>query len=124
MRERLRQQLSDVEDDVWDAGEKDDLLGWALRRLNYKNPRPLDIEAANQIITLVADDYYYSLDASIISVERVDLYDADSNSLGPITAWEVAGDLLSGTGKIHISPSIVEGWVGGSVHLEATAATT
>lgn len=120
MRERLRQQLSDVDDQTWDAGEKDDLLKWAIRRLNYKNPRDLDPETATYQITLVADDYYYSIDSSVTGVKRVDLYTSDGDAVGTITAWEVTGDLLSGSAKLHVAPAIVEGYAGGEVWLYAT----
>lgn len=120
MRERLRQQLSDVDDDTWDAGEKDDLLRWALRRMNYRTPRPLDPETAAQQITLVTDTYFYAVDSGIRNVERAALYDAEGDYMTMLDAWEVSGDILSGTAKIHIAPAIVEGFVGGSVHLYAS----
>lgn len=120
MRERLRQQLSDVNDDTWDAGEKDDLLLWAMRRMNYKVPRPLDPNATAQVISLVTDTYFYSIDSTIRNVERVALYDDQGDYNGTITAWEVSGDILKGTGQIHIAPALVEGWVGGEVHLYAS----
>ena len=120
LRERLRQQLSDVDDDTWDAGEKDDLIGWALRRLNYKNPLPLDPEGANQNITLVADDYYYALNAAIMSVEKVELYNEDSDAIGFITSWQVTGDIISGDAQIYVAPAIVEGYAGGSLRIYGT----
>lgn len=120
MRERLRQQLSDVDDATWDAGEKDDLLDWAVRRLNYKVPRPIDPTDATAEITLVADTYWYSIDSSIVNVERVTILDADGDEMGRITAWETTGDIVSGTGKIHIAPSIVEIWVGGTARIYGT----
>lgn len=120
MRERLRQQLSDVDDDTWDAGEKDDLLKWALRKLNYRTPRPLDPETATQQITLVADTYFYAIDSGIRQVFKVVLYNSDGDLVGRINNWEASGDLLSGTGKIHIAPTVVESFAGGEVHLYAT----
>lgn len=120
LRERLRQQLSDVDDDTWDAGEKDDLIGWALRRLNYKNPLPLDPEGANQNITLVADDYYYALNAAIMSVEKVELYNEDSDAIGFITSWQVTGDIIGGDAQIYVAPAIVEGYAGGSLRIYGT----
>lgn len=120
MRERLRQQLSDVDDDTWDAGEKDDLLYWALRRLNAKVPRPLDPTVSAQQITLVADTYYYALDSGVRNVEKVLLYDADGDYVTTITAWVVVGDLLNGTAKIHISPQVVDSYATGAVHLYAS----
>ena len=120
MRERLRQQLSDVEDDVWDAGEKDDLLKWAMRRLNYKTPRPLDPEDATQQITLVTTDYFYAIDASIISVEHIDIYDTEGDFASRVTAWEIVGDLLTGAAKVHIAPQLVESWIGGTLYINGT----
>jgi hypothetical protein len=120
MRERLRQQLSDVDDATWDAGEKDDLLAWGIRRLNNKVPRPLDPETSTYQVTLVADTYWYSIPAAMNSIERVTIHDADGDEVGRITAWESTGDIISGTGKIHVAPSLVEGYVGGTVWLYGT----
>lgn len=108
MRARLRTQLADVDDEVWDAGEKDDLLTWAVRRLNQRLNRPLDPEATEQQITLVADDFFYAIDAGITHVNRVDLIDTNSNEVGEILGWEVTGDLVAGTAKLHVAPRIVD----------------
>lgn len=115
MRERLRQQLSDVDDATWDAGEKDDLLNWALRRLNYKVPRALD--PSSYTITLVADTYWYAVPAALTSLERVVIVDADGDEVGRTVSWELVGDILGGTAKIHVAPAIVEGYVGGELWL-------
>jgi len=108
MRARLRTQLADTDDDVWDAGEKDDLLTWAVRRLNQRVNRPLDPDAAAQKITLVADTYFYAIDAGITHVNRIDMIDTASNEMGEILGWEVTGSLVSGTAKLHVSPRIVD----------------
>lgn len=108
MRARLRTQLADVDDEVWDAGEKDDLLTWAVRRLNQRLTRPLDPENSEQQITIVADDYFYAIDTGITHVNRVDLIDTNSNEVGEILGWEVVGDLVAGTAKLHVSPRIVD----------------
>jgi hypothetical protein len=108
MRARLRTQLADTEDEVWDAGEKDDLLTWAVRRLNQRVIRALDPDASAQKITLVADTYFYAIDSGITQVSRVDLIDTNSNEVGEILGWEVTGDLVAGTAKMHVSPRIVD----------------
>lgn len=121
MREHLRQQLSDVEDLTWDAGEKADLLLWATRRISYKAPRlqnPFD--SSNQH-TLVSGTYTYAINANTKAVQKVTLYDADGDYQTTITAWEIVGDITLGTAKIHVAPSIVEGWAGGYIQLYATA---
>jgi hypothetical protein len=121
MREALRQQLSDVNDDTWDAGEKENLLLWAMRRLNYKAPRPQNPESTGQVITLVADTYFYDINSDTRNVHKAVLYDADGSLVGRVTAWEVVGDLLLGTADIQVAPSIVETWVGGTLHLYSSA---
>ena len=117
MRNRLRQQLSDVDDATWDAGEKDDLLGWAMRRLNRRVVRPLDPRAAAQTITLVSGTEFYSIDSSITHVYAVDWVDTNSNEMGEITGWEVTGDLASGTAKLRINEQF--GKAGGTLYLNA-----
>lgn len=108
MRARLRTQLADVDDEVWGAGEKDDLLSWAVRRLNQRLTRPLDPTASAQKITIVADTYFYSIDSGITHVNRVDLIDTNSNEVGEVLGWEVVGDLVAGNGQLHVSPQIVD----------------
>ena len=54
MRQRLRDALYDVDDVTWNAGEKDDILGMAVRRLTQRLPRPLDPTVSAQLITLVS----------------------------------------------------------------------
>ena len=120
MRARLRSQLYDVEDETWSAGEKDDVLLWSVRKLNKRLNRPLDPEATAQNITLVTDTYFYAIDSTITSVVRVDLYNSSGDALGPLEAgWETVGDLVTGNGKLHLSPTTVEATVGGSVRMTA-----
>lgn len=110
MRDRLRDALSDTDDAVWSAGEKDDILKWSVRRLNQRLGRPLDPTAAAQTVTLVSSTYYYSIDSGITHVFRVDWVDTNGDEVGPIGqgSWEVVGDLVSGTAQLHVSPTIVE----------------
>jgi len=107
MRARLRTQLADTEDEVWDAGEKDDLLTWAVRRLNQRINRPLDPDASTQKITLVASTYFYAIDSGITHISRVDLLDTASNEMGEVLGWEVTGDLIAGTAKLRVATAIV-----------------
>jgi hypothetical protein len=110
MREELRDVLSDADDETWSAGEKDQLLQWAVRRLNQRNPRPLDPEVSTQQITLVSEDYYYAVDPVITHVNQVFWVDSDGNERGYLKpgSWEVVGDMMLGTAKLHVSPDIVE----------------
>lgn len=117
MRNRLRQQLADVDDSTWDAGEKDDLLEWAVRRLNQRLNRPLDPEDVAQQIPLVSGDYFYDIDAGVTHVNKVDMVDTSGNEIGYIEGWEVVGDLVAGNGKLHVSPYLVE--AGGTLRLYA-----
>lgn len=120
MRNRLRQQLSDVDDETWDAGEKDDLLGWAMRRLNRRVVRPLDPRSATCTITLVSGTEFYSIDSDITHVYDVDWVGtsaAGSPEYGAITGWEVVGDLASGTAKLRVNEDY--GYAGGTLYLNA-----
>jgi hypothetical protein len=115
MRARLRTQLADTEDEVWDAGEKDDLLTWAVRRLNQRVNRPLDPDASAQKITLVADTYFYAIDAGLTHVNKIEMVDTSSNEMGEVLGWEVTGSLISGTAKLHVSPQLVN--MGGTLRI-------
>lgn len=117
LREELRDVLSDADDETWSAGEKDQLLTWAVRRLNQRNPRPLDPENATQQITLVSEDYYYAIDSSITHVNQVFYVDTNGDEGGYLRpgSWEVVGDLMAGTAKLHVSPYIVE--AGGTLRI-------
>jgi hypothetical protein len=118
MRARLRDQLNDTEDETWNAGEKDEILTWAVRRLNQRLNRPLDPEGTGQQITLVDEDYFYAIDSGITHVSRVDWVDSLSQERSDIAGgWEVVGDLMAGNAKLHVSPTIVS--AGGTLRLTA-----
>lgn len=117
MRNRLRQQLSDVDDATWDAGEKDDLLGWAMRRLNRRVVRKLDPRSATCTITLVSGTFFYSLNAAITHVYAVDWVDSDGDERGEVGGWEVVGDILAGSAKIRVNPQFT--YAGGYLYINA-----
>lgn len=124
MRDRLRDQLSDADDETWSGAEKDEILLWSVRRLNQRLGRPLDPEDTEQNITLVSEDYFYSIDTGITHISRVDYLDSDGYDYGPIGhgSWEVVGDLVAGTAKLHVAPVIVE--QGGTLRLVASGRFT
>lgn len=113
MRDRLRDKLRDADDSVWSAGEKDEILQWAVRRLAQRVMRPLDPETYT--VTLVSETYYYTLSADVINLSRVDLVDSNGDDFGPVEGWELVSDFHSGLGKLHVSPNVVE--QGGTLHL-------
>jgi hypothetical protein len=116
MRDRLRDSLYDVDDETWNAGEKDDILDMAVRRLSRRLPRPIDPEDASASITLATTDYYYAIDAGFQSVDGVFYVDSNSDDVGYMkSGWEVVGDIWAGTAKLHIAPKLVEN--GGTVRL-------
>lgn len=116
MRDRLRDVLYDVDDETWNAGEKDDILDMAVRRLSRRLPRPIDPEDASASITLVSEDYYYAIDAGFQSVDRVFYVDSQSDDVGYVErGWEVVGDIWAGTAKLHVAPRVVEN--GGTLRL-------
>jgi len=101
--------------DVWSRTEKNDLLTYALARLYPRLSRELDPESTT--ITLVANDYFYSLPTGVMAVSSVDWVDTDSNEMGPIGlgSWEVVGSPILGTAKLHVSPVIAN--QGGTLRL-------
>jgi hypothetical protein len=119
MRRRLRDALYDVEDDTWSAGEKDDILKMAVRRLSQRLPRPLDPTVAAQTITLVSETYFYAIDSGITNVERVFYINSDSDRVGYMRAgWEVVGDLRAGTAKLQVAPRTAN--AGGTLQITGT----
>ena len=100
LRQRLRDVLYDVEDSTWPAGEKDDILQMAVRRLARRVPRPLDPTAYE--ITLVTATYFYAIDPAIIRVERVFYTNSDSDRIGFLeSGWEVVGEATNGQEAIE-----------------------
>ena len=116
MRQRLRDVLFDTEDETWNAGEKDDILGMAVRRLSRRMPRPISTDDAVADIPLVTSTYYYSIDSSYTQVDAVAYENSDSDWIGyMVSGWEVEGDLWAGTAKLHVSPTTVE--AGGTLYI-------
>lgn len=107
----------DTVDTVWTSTEKNNLIDWAVASLWPRYARPLDPTAST--VTLVADTYYYSLPTGTRNAVRVDVVDSSSNDYGPMhgRAWELTGDLIAGTGKIHVSPEYVSAYAGGTLRV-------
>lgn len=112
---KLSTALKDTTNAVWSSAELNDILTWSLAELFPHISRPLD--PTSETVTLVADTYFYSLPAGLLTLSRVDWVDTDSNELGPLASgsWEVVGDPLMGTGKLHVAPTIVD--QGGTLRL-------
>lgn len=104
----LDSRLRDTSDETWTSAEKNTLIQNAVRNLSPRIVRPLDPESYTQALT--AGDYFYALNSAIVHLSRVDWLDADSEEMGPIRGelWEVVGNTLDGTAKIHVSPTIVD----------------
>lgn len=96
-------------DGTWTSTEKNNVLTWAVDRLKSRWTRPLDPSAAANQITMLTNTFYYNLPTGMTYVSRVDYVDQYGNHRGPIGngSWEVVGDYLGGTGKLHVAPSIV-----------------
>ena len=123
MRQRLRDALFDVNDETWNAGEKDDILVMAVRRLSRRLPRPLDPTVAAQTITLVDDDFFYAIDSGIANVEKVFYINEQSDRVGYMeSGWEVVGDILTGNAQLHVSPVTVN--LGGTLQITGTGRYT
>jgi len=109
MRQRLRDVLFDTDDATWNAGEKDDILKMAVRRLSRRIPRPIDPEDASADIALVSGTYYYDVPAIFTEVTKVFYMNTDDDPIGYLqSGWEIQGDVAAGFGKIHVSPRTVE----------------
>jgi len=118
MRQRLRDALFDADDATWNAGEKDDLLQMAVRRLALRIPRPIDptFKTTTSDITLVSGTYAYAINSEYIRVDKVMYINTDSDQVGFLqSGWEVIGDIDAGRAKLHVSPRVVE--AGGTLRL-------
>jgi hypothetical protein len=107
--------LRDSTDVTWTSAEKDASIARAVRNLSPKVTRSLD--PASYTLTLVAGTYYYSLNAAVVYLSRLDLVEADGTERGPLRdgTWETSGDLLTGAGKVHVSPTVVDKWDGSTL---------
>lgn len=121
---KLATALRDTTYATWGTGEIDDLIAWSVSRLFATGfSRPIDPSVSGGQITIAADTYWYALPSGVNAVSRIDLLDTSGNELGPISgrAWEITGDVLNGTGKLHISPQIVSSSVGAKLMLHGYA---
>lgn len=107
-------QLRDTSDTTWTSAEKDTLIARAVNNLYPRIVIPLAPATYTQALT--AGTYLYALNAAILGLAQIDLIDTASNERGRLDTgtWRVEGDLLAGTAKVRLSPSIVDG-IGGTV---------
>lgn len=108
LRGYLQSALRDSSNATWTTTEMDNAIIRAVTTLYPRVVRPLAPESYTQALT--AGTYFYALNSAIIQLNAVDWVDSDSNErgrLGPGT-WEVLGDILGGTAKVHVSPSIAD----------------
>lgn len=99
---KLATALRDTSYDTWVTGEVDELINRAVDSLFPRYARPLD--PTSTTVTVTEDTYYYSLPSGVRSVDRVDRFLDGTLDVGALSgrAWELVGDVLSGTGKLHI----------------------
>lgn len=116
---KLSTALRDTTNAVWTAPELQDLLTWSLARLYPHISQRLD--PTSTTITLVGTTYFYALPAGVLDVSRVDWVDTSGNELGPVGpgSWEIVGEPILATGKLHISPVIAQS--GGTLRLNGYA---
>lgn len=101
---------------TWTTGEMDNLISWSVTRLFPRFSRQIDASSASLAeVTILTGTYYYALPSGMVMCSRIDLKDSGGDYYGPIggRAWEITGDPLTGAGKIHVSPQIVDNYVGG-----------
>ena len=120
----LSVQLSDESFETWTNGETEDLITWAVAQLYPRYAREINPQDSAATITIVAESYFYVLDETIRNVVRVDLVGpADSAGerldYGRIDGglWEVAGDLESGDGLLHVGAALNDAYDAGYYRL-------
>lgn len=113
---KLATALRDTDHAAWNSTEKDDLVTWAVAGLYPRLARTLDPTAST--ITLVAGTYFYAAPTGVIEVNNVELVDEDADEHGFLQgqAWSTVGDAY-GTLKVRVSPTIVEGYAGGTLRV-------
>ena len=114
---KLATQLRDAAYGTWVTGEMDELLTESVNSLWPRYSRELD--PTTTTITLVTATYFYALPAGVMAISRLDFVDSGGGEFGPVfgRAWELVGNPLLGTAKLHIGPVIVESGVGGTVRI-------
>ena len=105
--------LRDTTDTTWTSGAKDNLITWAVAGLWPRISRELPSQA--NTITLVTDQFFYSLPVEMLALSRVDWVYTQSNERGPIIGWTTEGNPLLGALRLHVSPRIVN--EGGTLRL-------
>lgn len=111
----LQSAVRDTTNATWTTTEMNNAIARAVRELAPRIVRPLDPEATTT--TLVEGTYFYSLPTGVTWVTALDLLDAAGEELGRMQpgTWETVGDLLGGSGKLHVHPNIVDGIFGGTI---------
>lgn len=113
----LDTQLADTGNTVWGTTEKNNLITWAVAGLWPRLGRVFD--PTSTTVTLVEGTYFYSLPTGAIDVSRIDWKDTGDVERGTLVdgSWELVGDPLMGTGKLHVSPAYAD--AGGTLRLHA-----
>lgn len=116
---------ADLDEDAfqtWNSTELDTIVGMSVATLYPRYCRLLD--PTLYTITLVASTYFYNVPTGVVSVNRLDRVQSDGTEAGPVSglAWEIVGDLNGGTAKIHVSPQIVDGFVGDTIRINGYGA--
>jgi len=109
----LRVALRDPADATWSAAEKASLIEQAVADCPQRGLLHDDVTVA-----IVAGTYHYPLDASVTSVSRLDLVDADGTERGSVPGglWEVIGDAWT-SAELHLSPRVVDDSDGFTAHV-------
>jgi hypothetical protein len=108
LRGYLQSALRDTTNATWSTTEMDNAIARAVRTLYPRIAVPLDPETYTQ--TLTSGDYYYALNAAIVELNTVYWVDTNSDERGALQpgTWEVVGDTIAGTAKIHVHPRIAD----------------
>ena len=101
---KLATALRDTAHTTWNSTEKDDLVTWAVASLYPRYVRSID--PTTTTIPLVSSTYFYALPTGVVEISNIDLYNA-TTEYGPLNgqAWQIAGDIYAGTGKLRLAPS-------------------
>src|SRR3990170_2940353 len=104
----LTSALKDPSHATWTSSEKDTLILRAVAELYPNVTYALAPQSYTQALT--SGTYFYSINAIIVKLTRVDWLDSGGVEMGALAdgTWEVTGDLEAGTAKIHVAPYIAD----------------
>lgn len=109
LRGYLQSAVRDSSNETWTTTEMNNAIDRAVRNLWPRVVRPVARSACE--IEMVTETYYYNLPTGVLAIDVIVGYDSGGVPLGALQSgtWEIVGDVLGGSGQLHVHPAIVDG---------------